>query len=110
MIITAFLFIIIFFIIIYYINNNENIENFEPMFPDMIVKPGDEFILSIDLKDEFKRLRFILDKYDEQAIKYPGDTDLAKRRTALEHMLTKIIVYIHKQGTKISVNDAKELF
>ena len=67
----------------------------------------EKYELTIDLIDEFKRLRFLLDKYDNEAIKYPGDTDLAKRRTSLEHMLTKIVVYIQKKGHKISVSDMK---
>jgi hypothetical protein len=74
-----------------------------------ITDPNKKYELTIDLIDEFKRLRFLLDKYDNEAVKYPADSDLAKRRTALEHMLTKIVLYIQRQGHKISVDNAKSL-
>jgi hypothetical protein len=89
-------------------NREWGYEGFENEMPP-ITDPREQYKLTIDLIDEFKRLRFLLDKYDNEAIKYPADSDLAKRRTALEHMLTKIVVYIQRNGHKISVSDAKSL-
>lgn len=82
-------------------------ESFENI--DDLENPNAQYEMTIDLIDEFKRLRFLLDKYDNEAIKYPADSSLAKRRTALEHMLTKIVVHIQKYGHKISVDNIKTL-
>jgi hypothetical protein len=92
-----------------YVDRQQYVEGFENSAGEHIPDPNKKYELTIDLIDEFKRLRFLLDKYDNEAVKYPGDADLAKRRTALEHMLTKIVVYIQREGHKISVDNAKEL-
>ena len=63
----------------------------------------------IDLIDEFKRLRYLLDQYDTEASENPYDCNLQKRRSTLEHLLTNIVIYVQEYGHKAPVDDVMKL-
>jgi hypothetical protein len=63
----------------------------------------------IDLIDEFKRLRYLLDEYDTEASENPYDCNLQKRRSTLEHLLTNIVIYVQEYGHKAPVDDVMKL-
>jgi hypothetical protein len=64
---------------------------------------------TIDMVDEFRRLRFMLDKYDTEAIEHPYDKEVLRKRSELEHLLTKIVLYVRKYGQRAYVRDLERM-
>lgn len=89
------------------------VENFENDTKDNNNDKEDTSLLRkeeyIDLIDEFKRLRYLLDTYDTESVSKPYDCNLQKRRSTLEHLLTSIVIYVQEYGHKAPVDDVMEL-
>jgi hypothetical protein len=93
----------------FFIPNQQIYENFESyidLITDNINIKGRE---TIDLVDEFRRLRHMLDKYDTDAIEFPYDKEILRKRSELEHLLTKIVIYVKKYGNRAYIRDLERL-